>query len=153
MRANIHNSFQEPQVLHPRIAAIRANRTLVRYRLAEIDARIPEAVDAGKNLRPDHAAQWLIARIGTAIINVAGVDCHDDSVFVQSDTRVAECPLVAVCARDVVLGARLDPLHRAAARFFRRQRANRHLRVTGDLDPKAAADVESLNPNPVDGGT
>src|SRR5260370_19144021 len=63
VRANIHDPLQEPKMLHPRIAAVRTNRAFIRYRLAEIDAGIPEAVDAGKNLGPDYPAQTLITRI------------------------------------------------------------------------------------------
>src|SRR6266446_9768733 len=87
-------------MLHSRIAAIRANRTFVRYRLAEIDAGIPEAVHAGKHLRPDHAAQWLIARISTTIIDVARINCGDNAVLIERHACVTERSLVAVCARD-----------------------------------------------------
>src|SRR5713226_2601084 len=132
------------------IAAIRANWTFIRYRLAEIDAGIPEAVDAGKNLRPDHAAQGLITWISTTIIDMARINCGDDSILIQRHARVTERPFVAVRTRDVVLGTSLDPLHRAATGFFRCKRANRHLRITGDLDPEAAADIKCLDANPVD---
>src|SRR6266852_5622826 len=105
-------------MLHPRVATVWSHGTFVGYRLAEIDARIPEAVNTRKNLCPDHATEGLIARIGTTIINVARVDRGDDAIFVQCHSRVAEGPLVAVRARDDVLGARLYPLDGAAAGFF-----------------------------------
>src|SRR5260370_205934 len=68
---DIQDGLQETEMVNSGIGAIGANRTFVRYRLAEIDAGIPEAVDAGKHLRPDHAAQGLITRICAAIINVS----------------------------------------------------------------------------------
>src|SRR6266436_2706422 len=137
-------------MLHSRIAAIRANRTFVRYRLAEIDAGIPEAVHAGKHLRPDHAAQRLISWIGTAIIDVARVDCGDNTILIQRHPCVTECSLVAVRTRDVVLGASFDPFDRAPTGLSPCERANRHLRITGDLDPEAAADIKCLDENSVD---
>src|SRR6266478_8925807 len=140
-------------MLHSRIAAIRANRTFVRYRLAEIDAGIPEAVHAGKYLSPDHAAQGLVTRISTAIIDVARIDCSDNTILIQRNPCVTECSLVAVRTRDIVLGASLDPLHRAATSFFRCKGANRHLRITGDLDAEAAADIKCLDANSVDGNS
>src|SRR5258708_5706669 len=137
-------------MLHSGIAAVRTNWTFVRYRLAEIDARIPEPIHARKYLRPDHAAQWLITWISPAIIDMARVDRGDHAILIQRNPCVAERPFVAVCTRDVVLGASLDPLHRAAAGFFRCKGTNRHLRITGDLDAKAAANIKRLNADPVD---
>src|SRR5260370_23487888 len=46
----------------------------------------------------------------------------------------------------------LDPLHRAAAGFFRCKGTNRHLRITGDLDAKAAANIKRLNADPEKAG-
>ena len=71
MRADIHHAFQKPKMLHARIAAIGPYGALVADRLGEINARILEAIDAGKNLRPNDAAERLVARISAAIINMA----------------------------------------------------------------------------------
>jgi len=119
-------------------------------RLAEIDAGIPEAVHAGKYLSPDHAAQGLVTRISTAIIDVARIDCSDNAVLIERHPCVTECSLVAVRTRDVVLGASFDPFDGAPTGFFRCKRANRHLRITGDLDAEAAADIKCLDANSVD---
>src|SRR5258708_33998741 len=132
------------------IAAVRTNWALVRYRLAEIDACMSEAVYSRKNLRPDHAAQWLITWISPAIIDMARVDCGDKAILIHRNPCAAERPFVAVCTRDVGLGASLAPLHRAAAGFFRCKGTNRHLRITGDLDAKAAANIKRLDADPVD---
>ena len=148
--ANVDHALQEPQVLHAGVAAIGADRTFVGDRLREIDARILEAINAGKHLRPDHAAQRLVARIGAAVVDVAGREGGDHAVLVEGDSSVAESSLIAVGARSDVLGARFHPLDRASAGFSRGQRAHRHLRIAGDLDAEAAADVGSLDADAVD---
>ena len=71
MRAEIHHAFQKPKMLHARVTAVGANGAFVADRLGEINARILEAIDAGKNLRPDDAAERLVARISAAIIDMA----------------------------------------------------------------------------------
>src|SRR5260370_29487840 len=101
-----------------------------------------------KYVRPDHAAQWVITWISPAIIDMARVDCGDNAILIQRNPWVAERPFVAVCTRDVVLGASLDPLHRAAPGFFRCKGTNPHLRITGDLDAKTAATNKPLNAAP-----
>ena len=134
-------------MLHARIAAVRADGTLVRDHLGEIDAQVFQAVGRGRHLRPDHAAQRLVARISAAIVNVPGIDGENNAVFVERHARVAERPLVAMRARYHVLGARLRPLDGRAVGLARSQRAYRHLRIVRDLDAKAAADVVGLHPH------
>ena len=148
--ADIDDALQKPQVLHARIAAIGADRTLVGDRLREIDAGILETIDAGKHLRPDHAAQRLVARISAAIVDMPRVNRGDDAILVQRDAGVAKGPFVAVRARSHVLGARFHPLDGTPASLLRSQRADRHLRIARDLDAEAAADVGSLDPNAID---
>src|SRR5207249_9742018 len=50
VRADINNALQEPQMLHPRISAIRTYGALVGHGLAEINASILEAIDARQYL-------------------------------------------------------------------------------------------------------
>ncbi len=137
-------------MLHARVSAIRADGTLVGDRLREIDARVLEAIDARKNLRPDHAPERLVARKGSAVVVVLGIDGGNDAVLVESDARIAEGAFVAVGARNHVFGASLDPLNGTAAGFLGGQGADRHLRIAGDLDAEAAADVEGLDANAID---
>src|SRR5258708_32609194 len=92
-------------MLHARVSAIGAYGTLVGDGLPEIDASVLETIHPTENLRPDHAAQGLIARVGAAVVDVARVDGGDDSVFVEGYARVAGGALVAVSARNHVLGA------------------------------------------------
>ena len=78
------------------------------------------------------------------------IDGGDDAILVERDARIAESALVAVGARNHVLGAGFNPLDRASASFPRSQRAHRHLRIAGDLDAEAAADIEGLHADLVD---
>src|SRR4029077_7299171 len=129
---------------------IGADGAFVGNGLPEIDASILESINPTENLRPDHAAQGLIARVGAAVVDVARVDGGDDTVLVEGYARVAEGALVAVSARNHVLGAGFDPLDGPSAGLLQCQSADRHLRVTGDLDAETASDVESLNPDLID---
>src|SRR5207302_3176138 len=106
---------QKPKMLHARVTAVGANRAFVADRLGEINARVLEAIDAGKNLRPDDAAERLVARISAAIVYVARSDGSDDAIFIERHAGVAEGALVAVGAGSHVLRAALHPLHRLAA--------------------------------------
>src|SRR5207245_8656683 len=72
--ADVDDALQEPEVLHARITPIGANGTFVGDRLPEIDASVLEPIYTTENLRPDHAAQGLIARIGAAVVDVSRVD-------------------------------------------------------------------------------
>src|SRR5258708_29541401 len=137
-------------VLHARVSAIGAYGTLVGDGLPEIDASVLEPIHATENLRPDHAAQRLIARVGTAVVDVSRVDRRDDAILVEGHACVSKSPLVAVSARNHVLGAGFDPLDGPSTGLFRRQSADRHLRRTRDFDPEAASAVESLNPGLID---
>ena len=107
MGADVEHALQKPQVLHARIAAIGADGTLVGDDLREVDAQIFQAIGCRRDLRPDDAAQRLIARISAAVVDVPRVDGKDDAVLVERDARVAEGALVAVRAGGHVLGARL----------------------------------------------
>src|SRR5581483_6749815 len=147
MRADVDHALQEPEMLHARISAIRADRTLVGHRLCEVNARTLEPINSRKYLRPNHAAERLIWRIGSAIVDMARRNSRDHAILVQSNPRVPKGALVAVRARCHVLGPGLHPLDRAASGFLRGQRTYRHLRIAGDLDSEAAADVGCLDAN------
>ena len=107
--------------------------------------RFLKPIRCRRDLRPDDAAQRLIARISAAVVDVPRVDGKNDAVLVERDAGVAEGALVAVRARGHVLGARLRPLDGRALSFARSQRADRHLRIVGDLDAEAAANVVCLH--------
>src|ERR1700676_5757093 len=94
-------------------AAIWSHGTLVGDGLIEIDAGVPETINAGEHLRPNGAAQRFVARIGAAIIDVLRCDSGDDAVFVESDPRFAEGGFVSVGAGNVVLGTRFNPFEGA----------------------------------------
>src|SRR5262250_2343772 len=116
-------------MLHARVATIGADWAFVGDGLSEINACALETINAGKNLRPDDAAQRFVSRISTAIVNVARTDGGDHAVLIERHTRVAEGALVAMSAGSHVLGAGFNPLDCASSGLLRRQRADRHLRV------------------------
>src|SRR5271157_4250879 len=115
---DVHDALQKPQVLHARVAAIRADGALVADRLCELDTSVLEAIRAAEYLGINHAAQGFVARISAAIINVPRSDRGDHSVLVEGDARVAEDALVSVRARGHVLGAGFHPFHRTSAGFL-----------------------------------
>ncbi len=133
-----------------RVAAVRTHRTLVGHHLIHVDAHVLDAIRPGQHLCPDDAAQRLVPRIRSAIIDVPRIDGGDHSILIQRHTRIEKGALVAVRARLHVLGARLRPLHRAAAGLPRRQSAHRHIRIVRDLDSKAATDVKTLHQDLID---
>ena len=149
--ANVNNPLQEPEMLHTRVAAIRSHWTFVCDRLHEINARVLEAINSRKDLRPNHAAQWLITRVCPTVINVAGRQRGDDAVVVEGDSCVTECPPSLPWALEVMCSERVSThLIGLPPVFFEAQRANRHLRIAGDLDAKTAANIGGLYADPVD---
>ena len=70
--------------------------------------------------------------------------------LVERDARIEKGALVAMSAGQHVLGARLGPFHGTPAEFARGQRAKSHVRIIGDLDAEAAADIDALQMNLVD---
>src|SRR5918912_902401 len=63
-RDDVHDPLGQPEVLHARVAAIRRDRRLVRHDLCEVDADVPPPIAPRRNLRPDDAAERLVAREG-----------------------------------------------------------------------------------------
>ena len=98
MGTDIDDPLQKPEMLHARITAIGPHRTFIRNRLREINSCIPEAINAGKNLRPDHAPKRLVTRVAPTIVDMARGNCRNHSILVQRHARIAESALVAVCA-------------------------------------------------------
>src|ERR1700676_3621856 len=96
--ADVNDALQKPEMLHARISPIRTDGTLIGDGLPEIDASVLEAIDPTENLRPDHAAQGLIARVGSAVVDVSRVDRRDDAILVEGHACVSKSALVAVSA-------------------------------------------------------
>src|SRR5215470_4244796 len=136
-------------MLHARISAVWPNRALICHGLGEINAGVLESINARKYLRPNHTAKRLITRIATAIVDVQGSNRSDDAILIERNLRVAERSLIAVGTRGHVLRARLHPLDRASPGFLGSQRADRHLRVTRDLDAEAATDIGGFHANAI----
>src|ERR1035437_1516459 len=147
--ADVDDALQEPEVLHARVSAIGADGALVADGLYELDTSVLEAIRTAEHLGINHAAQGFVARISAAIINVPGSDRGDHPVLVEGDTRVAESALVSVRARGHVPGAGFRPFHRTSPGLLGSQRAHRHLRIVGDLNAEAAADIGGLHANAI----
>ena len=63
---DVEHALDEPEVLKARVAAVRPARRLVRAHLLEVDADVPDPVAAGRDLRPDHAADRLVPWVRAA---------------------------------------------------------------------------------------
>src|ERR1700723_3381163 len=148
--ADIHHPLEKPKMLHARVAAIRANRTLIRHNLRKIEARILETIRTGKNLRPNNATKRFVARKCPTIVDMTRLDRRNYAVFIERYARIKKRPLVAMRASQQMLGARLSPFHGAPAKFPRGQRAQRHIRIIRNLDAKSAADINTLQVNLID---
>ena len=130
----------QPEVLHPRVAAVRRHRRLVRADLREVDADVAPAVAARRDLRPDDAAERLVAREGAAVVDRAHREAEHRPVRLHRHLDVEERALVAVRVRRVLVGPPLRPLH-GPVQLAREQAARDVLRVQRDLVAEAAADV------------
>src|SRR5260370_34346444 len=113
-------------------------------------AGVLETVHARETLRPDNATEGLVAGIRSAIVDMSRGDGGNHSIFVEGHAGVAKGAFIAVRAGGIVLGPCFDPLHGSATCFLGCERARRHLRIAGDFDTEAAADVERLHTNAVD---
>ena len=115
-----------------------------------INPDVFHAVRRRQHLGPNHATQGLVPWKRAAVVDMFRIDRQDDAVLVQRHARIQERALVPMRARLHVLDARLDPFHSAPARLARSQRTHRHVRIAGDLDPKASSNVIALHVNLVD---
>ena len=139
-RDDVHDPLGQPQVLHARVPAVRPDRRLVRHHLREVDADVPPAIEARRDLRPDDAPERLVAREGAAVVERAHLEAEHRPVGLDRHLDVEERPLVSVRVRHVLVGSPLRPLDRAVE-LPREQAAGGQLRMEADLVAEAAADV------------
>ena len=152
VRDDVDDPLRQPELLHPRIAAVRRDRRLVRHHLRELEPDVPPAVQAGGDLRPDDAAERLVAEIGACVVERLRAEAEQRPVRLDRHLRVVEPPLVAVRHRLVELRPPLGPLDRPV-QLAGEQAADDELRMRGDLVAEAAADVlrddaELVEPDP-----
>ena len=140
MRDDVDDPLGEPEVLHPRVAAVRRHRRLVRRHLREVDADVLPLVHPGRDLRPDDAAERLVAEVGAGVVERLRSEAEQRAVVLDGDLGLVEPALVAVRHREVEVGAPLGPLDRPV-QLAREQAAGDELRMRRDLVAEAAADV------------
>src|SRR2546426_11497116 len=97
-------------MLHAGISAIGTDGAFVGYCLTEINAGILEAIYAGKNLRPDHAPEWLVSRICAAIVDVPRDNRSNHAGSIQRNPGVAKRWFIFIRARGHMLSSCFDPL-------------------------------------------
>ena len=105
----------------------------------------------GRDLRPDDAAERLVARECSAVVERLHLEAGHRAVLHDADLDVEEPALVAVGVRRVLVGAPLGPLD-GAAELPRQQAEHDVLRVQADLVAEAAADVVGDEAKLVDPG-
>ena len=148
-RDDVDDPLGQPEVLHARVAAVRRDRGLVRHHLLVVDAHVPPAVHARHDLRPDHAAERLVAQVCTRVVERLAAKAEQRPVSLDGDLDVVEPALVAVRHRLVELGAPLGPLD-GTVELAGEQAAGDELRMRGDLVAEAAADVLRDHPQLVE---
>src|SRR5205085_5319135 len=111
------------------------DRGLVRDYLGEVDADVAPAVAPWRDLRPDDAAERLVAREGAAVVDRPHREAEHRPVRLHRDLDVEERALVAVRVRGVLIGPPLGPLDRPL-QLAREQAAGDELRVQADLVPE-----------------
>src|SRR5439155_13390999 len=112
---------------------------------------VPPAVAARRHLRPDDAAERLVARESTAVVDRAYLHPEQYAVLRHRHLDAEERPLVAVRVRHVLVGSPLRPLH-GAVQLAREQAASDVLRMQADLVAERAADVLRHEAELVDAG-
>ena len=140
VRDDVDDPLGEPELLHARVAAVRRDGRLVRHRLRELEPDVAPLVHPGRDLRPDHAAERLVAEIRAGVVDRLRAEAEQRAVGLDRDLGALEPALVAVRHRLVELGPPLRPLDRAVE-LAREQAADDELRVRRDLVAEAAADV------------
>ncbi len=148
-RDDVDDPLGQPEVLHPRVAAVRGHWRLVRAGLREVDADVAPAVAARGDLGPDDAAERLVARERAAVVDRLHLEAGHLAVGLHRDLDVEEGALVPVRVGRVLVGAPLRPLHRPAE-LPREQAENDVVRVEADLVAEGAADVLGDEPQLVD---
>ncbi len=66
---DVDHALREPEVLHARVAPVRPAGGLVRAHLREVDVNVAPAVHPRRHLRPDDAAERLVAAEGSAVVD------------------------------------------------------------------------------------
>ncbi len=140
VRHDVHDPLGEPELLHARVAPVRRDGRLVRADLGEVDPDVPPAVAPRRDLRPDDAAERLVARKRPAVVDRLHREAEQRAVLLHRHLDVEERALVAVRVRHVLIGAPFRPLHRASE-LAREETAGDELRMQADLVAEAAADV------------
>ena len=139
-RDDVDDPLGQPQVLHARVAAVGRDGRLVRADLGEVDPDVPPAVEAGRDLRPDDAAERLVARECATVVERTHLEPGHRPVCHDPDLDVEERALVPVRVRGVLIGTPLGPLHRSAE-LPRHEAEHDVLGMEADLVPEPAADV------------
>src|SRR5262249_44325926 len=98
------------------------------------------AIQARRDLRPDDAAERLVAREGAAVVERLDLEAEHRAVVHDRDLDVVEPALVAVRVGGVLVRSPLGPLDRAAE-LPREQAAGGQIVVRRELVAEAAADV------------
>ena len=137
---DVDDPLGQPEMLHPRVATVRRHRRLVGADLREVDANVAPAVAARRDLRPDDAAERLVARERPAVVDRADGEAEHRPVRLHGDGDVEERALVPMCVRRVLIGPPLRPLHRPVE-LAGKEAARGVLRMERDLVAEAAADV------------
>ena len=140
MRDDVDDALSEPELLHARVAAIRRGRRFVGARLREVDAHVAPAVAAGRHLRPDDAAERLVARKRAGVVERLDPVAEHRAVGFHRHLDVQERALVAVRVGRVLVGAPLRPLH-GPVELSGEQAQGDEIRVERDLVAEPAADV------------
>ena len=137
---DVDDPLGQPEVLHPRVAAVRRHRRLVRADLREVDADVLPRVAARGDLRPDDAAERLVA--GKApqssiarTLNPVIVPSACTATSTSRNVRSLPCAL-AVC-----WSVRHSVHCTGRPSFLRQQAEDDVLGVEADLVSEAAADV------------
>ena len=137
---DVDHALREPELLHARVAAVRSRRRLVRAGLREVHAHVAPAVAARRHLRPDDAAERLVAREGAGVVERLDLEAEHRAVGLHRHLDVEERALVAVRVRRVLVRAPLRPLH-GPVELPRQQAEGDEVRVQRDLVAEPAADV------------
>ena len=152
VRDDVDDPLGQPEVLHARVAAVRRDGRLVRADLREVDADVAPPVAAGRHLRPDDAAERLVARESPAVVDRLDGEPEHRAVGLHRDGHVEEGALVPVRVRRVLVRAPLRPLH-GTVELPGEEAARGVLGMKRDLVAEAAADVLADEAQLVDADT
>ena len=89
VRDDVDHALGEPEVLHARVAAVRGDGRLVRRDLRELELDVAPAVHPRRDLRPDHAAERLVAQPRAGVVERLRPEAEQRPVVLDRDLRVA----------------------------------------------------------------